>query len=322
MIETLEAVVEQIHAGKTEAAQRALDGVKLTEDNRSEVHFLQAYLKELNLDRVNALDLYEKVLDEDPDHTEAAFRAALLADTFGDDDHAISLYDRCAAHPPVHINALMNLAMLLEERGDFFDAKMHLQSILGEQPNHVRAQQLLKSVESSLTMAYDEQSQRDRDRKDAILDVPITDFELSVRSRNCLKQMNIRTLGDLLRISELELLSYRNFGETSLNEIKNLLTNRGLRLGQALDPAPPSAPVPAAPAISSDAALNMRRPIAELELSVRSRKALQRLGVVTLGELTQRSEPELLSIKNFGQTSLTEIKQQLAANGLSLRNSP
>ena len=63
----------------------------------------------------------------------------------------------------------------------------------------------------------------------------------------------------------------------------------------------------------------MRKSISELELSVRSLKCLQRLGVVTLGELTVRSEAELLAIKNFGQTSLTEIKRQLAVHGLSLR---
>ena len=62
------------------------------------------------------------------------------------------------------------------------------------------------------------------------------------------------------------------------------------------------------------------RSVTELELSVRSRKALQRLGVSTLGELVQRTELELLTIKNFGQTSLTEIKQQLARFGLSLRS--
>ena len=62
-----------------------------------------------------------------------------------------------------------------------------------------------------------------------------TDFELSVRARNCLKKMQIRTLGDLLRISEAELLSYKNFGETSLTEIKTMLASKGLRLGQGLE---------------------------------------------------------------------------------------
>lgn len=52
---------------------------------------------------------------------------------------------------------------------------------------------------------------------------------------------------------------------------------------------------------------------------MRSRKALQRLDIQSIGELAQRTEDELLGCKNFGQTSLNEIKQQLAAFGLSLR---
>ena len=59
--------------------------------------------------------------------------------------------------------------------------------------------------------------------------------------------------------------------------------------------------------------------VADLELSVRSRKALQRLNINSLGELASRTEAELLGCKNFGQTSLNEIKQQLASFGLGLR---
>jgi len=156
------------------------------------------------------------------------------------------------------------------------------------------------------------------------MDMPITDFELSVRSRNCLRQMNLRTIGDLLRTTEAELLAYKNFGETSLCEIQALLTQRGIKLGQALQvKAPPVEPaamfVHQPGAESSSSSVHARRPISELELSVRSRKALQRLGATTLGELAMRSEPELMTVKNFGQTSLNEIKRQLALYGLSLR---
>ena len=63
----------------------------------------------------------------------------------------------------------------------------------------------------------------------------MTDFELSVRSRNCLKKMNIRTLGDLTRVTEQQLLSSKNFGETSLDEIKEMMTTKGLHLGQSLE---------------------------------------------------------------------------------------
>ena len=47
--------------------------------------------------------------------------------------------------------------------------------------------------------------------------------------------MNIRTIGDLLNISEVELLSYKNFGETSLKEIKGILDLKGLYLGMAIE---------------------------------------------------------------------------------------
>ena len=61
------------------------------------------------------------------------------------------------------------------------------------------------------------------------------------------------------------------------------------------------------------------RPVSELELSVRARKCLQRLGILTLGELVSRTESELLSSKNFGDTSLQEIKLRLEERSLSLR---
>ena len=63
----------------------------------------------------------------------------------------------------------------------------------------------------------------------------------------------------------------------------------------------------------------LAKSVADLELSVRSRKALQRLNINSLAELSSRTEDELLGCKNFGQTSLNEIKQQLGAFGLSLR---
>src|SRR6185437_4893571 len=102
-------------------------------------------------------------------------------------------------------------------------------------------------------------------------EIPITDFELSVRSRNCLKKMNIRSLGDLLKTSEAELLSYKNFGETSLNEIKALLAQKGLRLGQAAEDKSGAAAAmlrrPVAAAAANVPAEVMGKSVADLELS-------------------------------------------------------
>ena len=63
----------------------------------------------------------------------------------------------------------------------------------------------------------------------------------------------------------------------------------------------------------------LSKTVGDMELSVRSRKALQRLNINTVGELAARTEDELLGCKNFGQTSLNEIKQQLTTMGLGLR---
>jgi DNA-directed RNA polymerase subunit alpha len=59
-------------------------------------------------------------------------------------------------------------------------------------------------------------------------------------------------------------------------------------------------------------------PLADLELSARSRKALERLGCATLGELAAMTEAKLLGQKNFGETSLNEIKQVLRRHGMNL----
>jgi DNA-directed RNA polymerase subunit alpha len=318
MVAVIESIESKIRLGQIDQARKDIRALPDTPENRAHKLFLEGYVQEYELDRDGALSLYQRALDEDPDHVEASFRGALLCDQGGDEDAALELYERCTSSSPAPINALYNLAVIYEDAGRLGDAEAILKAILDHDPNHARAKQLQRSVESGFHMVIDEQSQRDRDKRNAMLDTPITDFELSVRSRNCLRQMNIRTIGDLLRTTEAELLSYKNFGETSLNEIKALLGARGVRLGQSLQPVePPQGPLP--PQVSNDASIHLRRPVSELELSVRSRKALMRLGVTTLADLMLRSEAELLSIKNFGQTSLNEIKRQLQVYGLNLR---
>lgn len=64
----------------------------------------------------------------------------------------------------------------------------------------------------------------------------------------------------------------------------------------------------------------LNKPIDDLQLSVRARKCLQKLNIRVIGELTCRTEAELLGCKNFGVTSLNEIKKSLGDLGLSLRS--
>src|SRR5437016_7743796 len=214
-----------------------------------------------------AVEFYERTLNENPDHENGAFHLALLYDRRADDAKAIELYERVCTSPPVHLNALMNLAVLYEDNNHYDEAHRCLDAVLRTNPNHERARLYMKDVESARSMYYDEDSEGRGDRRNAVLEIPISDFELSVRSRNCLKKMNIRTLGDLLKTSEQELLSYKNFGETSLNEIKALLAQKGLRLGQNAEGAAPARRPPVVAGNIAPETLN--KSVADLELSVR-----------------------------------------------------
>lgn len=68
---------------------------------------------------------------------------------------------------------------------------------------------------------------------------PVEDFELTVRSANCLKAENIHYIGDLIQRSESDLLKTPNLGKKSLNEIKDVLATHGLSLGMKLENWPP-----------------------------------------------------------------------------------
>lgn len=67
------------------------------------------------------------------------------------------------------------------------------------------------------------------------LNKSVDEMELSVRSYNCLKNANIRTIGELVQKTEAEMLKTKNFGRKSLNEIKEILAGMGLSLGMKLD---------------------------------------------------------------------------------------
>jgi DNA-directed RNA polymerase subunit alpha len=130
--------------------------------------------------------------------------------------------------------------------------------------------------------------------------------------------MNIRTLEDLLHISEIELLSYKNFGETSLREIKSILEPKGLHLGMALEEKQVPSPEVTEYRSSEDEEI-LNKMADDIQLSVRAHKCLQKLNIRTIGDLTQKTEAELLGCKNFGVTSLNEIKKALTNLSLSLR---
>ncbi|MEI6631910.1 MAG: DNA-directed RNA polymerase subunit alpha [bacterium] len=67
------------------------------------------------------------------------------------------------------------------------------------------------------------------------LKLPISELELSVRSSNCLREANIKSMAELVKKTEDEMLGFKNFGKKSLTEIKELLVGMGLNLGMQID---------------------------------------------------------------------------------------
>ena len=263
--------------------------------------------------------LYERAVEADPKHPGALFGLASLNERYGNDERAVDLYERSVARFPTHIGALLNLGVLYEDRQQFDRAQGCYQRILDAFPNHPRARLYFKDAAASRDMFYDEDAERRRDRLSQILNVPVTDFELSVRSRNCLQKMGIMTLGDLARATEQELLSSKNFGETSLIEIKEMMNSKGLALGQLAHEKKPEEVVPEPEFVTPDEQALLEKPIADLNLSVRARKCMVRLGLNTIAELVRRTGDDLLECKNFGVTSLNEVREKLTIKGLKLR---
>jgi len=326
---TVEKAEVQCLSGQTDTAARTIERFAKSSQEDPDWHYVVGMIAELGGEYGSALESYETARRLSASHPRATFRLAYYYDLHGDEEAAMQLYRECIAQTeaaegalapdprPIYANALLNLAVLYEDAGRYDEAERALQRILAAHPNHVRARLFLKDVIASKTMYFDEDEAKRLARRNDLLGIPVTDFELSVRARNCLKKMNIRTLGDLLHVTEPELLSYKNFGETSLAEIKSMLATKSLRLGQLREETAETASQDHGPAVGNEGVL--ATPISQIEFSVRARSALERLNVKTLGELASKTEPELLACRNFGQTSLGEIHQRLAEYGFRLR---
>ncbi|MEM9701152.1 MAG: DNA-directed RNA polymerase subunit alpha C-terminal domain-containing protein [Planctomycetota bacterium] len=341
-------------AGDTEKADELLTAVSRKAATRAEYSYQKGCVMADRGDTLGAVEYFERAVDMDARHSKAMFRLAGLMDLLGEDKEAIRLYEQSLSKPPLFLGALMNLGLLYEDAENYAAAAYCFRRVLQVYPNHERALLFLKDVAAATSMYYDEEAMRRQRELEQQMRIPITDFELTARSRNGLERAGISTLGDLCRTTEAELLAAKNFGDTSLNEIREILEGRGLRVGQLVEqetepqpyyggmgaPAPqPGVPSPLAavgagagspgapklsPFVSDDISpaerAKLERPVSDLNLSVRARKCLTRLGIVTMGELVSRTPDDLMSVRNFGVTSLNEIRQKLTDFDLKLRN--
>ena len=312
-------------SGRVDEADQLLSKHAREAATRAEYSYQKGCILADRGDTFGAVEYFERAVDMDPRHTGAMFRLAGLNDLLGNDDEAIRLYEQSLSTPPIFLGALLNLGILYEDRENYRAAEYCFRRVTKIYPQHERALLFLKDIEATEGMHYDEEAARRQRELEHVMKVPVSDFELSARARNCLERANIVTLGDLTRISENDLLAGKNFGETSLTEIREMMETKGLRIGQMLRAdtllaAPKAAPAVVAEDLAPEQRAVMERSVADLNLSVRSRKCLSRLGIHQLADLVSRTPDELLSVRNFGVTSLNEIRQKLSEIDLRLRN--
>lgn len=306
-------------AGHVDEAEQMLRSVAASAASRAEYSFQMGCIWADRGDALTAVEYFERAVDMDPHHSRALFWLAAENSLRGNDEEAIRYYERSLSRPPYFVGALLNLGLLYEDRESYQAAAFCFRRIVEYDPNHEQATLYLKDIEATQDMYYDEDQARQEARMKQLLGRPVTDFELSVRSRNCLTAMNIQTLGDLTEISEQELLAGKNFGETSLLEIRELLSAHGLRIGLNLHKVH-ARDTFVDQNLSPEEQASLNRPIGDLSLSVRSRKCMNRLAIQTIGQLISRTPDELLASRNFGVTSLNEIRLKLGEMGMKLRN--
>ena len=99
---------------------------------------------------------------------------------------AIENYLLCADADPVYLPGVINLGILYEERGDANAAIDCFRQVLAHNPANSRAKLLMRDAAASRSMFYDEKEERESERRRKIFSTSVNDFELSVRSRNCL----------------------------------------------------------------------------------------------------------------------------------------
>jgi len=301
-------------SGDYQSALKLIQKLSKEHDNEARLHYQWAHCLDNLGEYEEALTHYNRALEINPDHPNSLFQIAYYYDLNGEDEKALEYYKKCVEKTPLYTNAMINLGLLYEDNDDYEKAISCYYAVLQSYPNHEKARLFLKDAIAGINMLYDDDKVKKQDKETEVLNIPISDFELSVRSKNCLERMNILTLADLTKVTEYELLSYKNFGETSLTEIKNILNQKGLRLGQAVES---DIFIDADTGGNED---NLSKLISEIELSDNCRNSIEKMGIETINDLVAKTETELLEQEGFTQVYVDELITQLYKLGLKLHS--
>jgi DNA-directed RNA polymerase subunit alpha len=171
-------------------------------------------------------------------------RGYVAADRNFDEDLGIGYIPLDSVHSPVRkVNYLVEAARLGQTTDyEKLTLEVWTNGAVSPQDAVAMAAKLLKD-HTAIFINFEEAPEEEIDfpttEDERLLDQmsrSVDELELSVRSYNCLKNANIRTIGDLVARTEAEMLKTKNFGRKSLNEIKDILSEMGLSLGMDFDP--------------------------------------------------------------------------------------
>jgi DNA-directed RNA polymerase subunit alpha len=171
-------------------------------------------------------------------------RGYVAAETHNLDDFEIGLIPVDSNFSPVtHVNYMVKDTRV-GQRTDYDSLTIEIttngsvtpEDALGYAAKIIKDQMLLfirfeEEPEEEEEEMVDEEMEKMRE----LLGRSVDELELSVRSSNCLKAASIKSLGELVRKSESDMLKYRNFGRKSLKEIVDILDGMGLHLGMDID---------------------------------------------------------------------------------------
>ncbi len=324
--------------GDYEKAAKRLETVKT---RKRAAHFLgRTYLK---LDRpADAIDMLEKGRHDDADQktdvllveafctlrdAEGARKATkrleradaaqhllsyckgFIAEATGDYASAMQHYESALDAEPEHAPSLFRLARNCDLNGDDERAVELYQKCVSLRPSHVGA--LI-----NLGLLHEDHGQYEEAircyRRVLAIDPRHKQAQLYLKDAESSLTMYI-DVSRSKRLRRMDELFSLPAGASSPEEA--LQPGAVAAIGAAT-PQEASQVAAAGPTPEEEQTLNT--PVEELDLSTRSRKCMQKLGIRTVGELIQQSEQDLLAVPNFGATSIQEVKERLAELGLSL----
>jgi len=309
-----------IKVGKSEEVGDLLEKVKNKFSKEPMIPYYRGVYLEALGEYDKAQQEFKNALDLDQQYAPALFRLAYHLDLTGKEEEALKFYDKLRQIKPLHTNVLINLGLFYEDKGDYQKASECYDMVLNINPNHPRANLYSEDAKGSSVMYYDDKLKRKEEELKRILNQSLSEFQVPTRAHNCLEALKIKTIGDLVKKTETELMACENFGMKTLSDIKDLLGRRGLALStetkivtlESLLKSYISADTPRQTDI-------LNKPIFEVEWSARVRGSLTRLKIYTIGDLSIKSEKDFMDLPNFGLTSLEEIKRRLSQYELSLK---